>query len=292
MPEITDGGRIYTMQAEEGHLLRRRSRRSTGKKRELVAQRLRVRDQAAHRSRVRSPNLWLIEGRIEGIEAAAAKAKKDGKLRLRRADRRASRCSTATRCASASPSPTTTSSTSSPWPTLGAQAREVVERYGADIGAHPVGTGPFRLEGVEALLEDRAREESRTSARCTTRPSRRRTTRSRSSSTREMKGKRLPQLDRVEISDHRGVAAALARVPQQRARLDQPAATSSSNMALPGGKLAPWLEKRGMRYMPEHRSGRHLPVLQHEGPGRRRLHAGEGGAAPRDRRSPTTTRRR
>ncbi len=30
--------------------------------------------------------------------------------------------------------------------TLGAQAREVVERYGSDIGAHPVGTGPFVLK--------------------------------------------------------------------------------------------------------------------------------------------------
>jgi ABC-type transport system substrate-binding protein len=29
---------------------------------------------------------------------------------------------------------------------IGAQAREVVEHYGAQIGAHPVGTGPFRLK--------------------------------------------------------------------------------------------------------------------------------------------------
>lgn len=40
---------------------------------------------------------------------------------------------------------------------LGAVAREVVEYYGADIGAHPVGTGPFRLKhwrrGSQIVLE-------------------------------------------------------------------------------------------------------------------------------------------
>ncbi len=41
----------------------------------------------------------------------------------------------------------------------GAMAREVVEAYGEDIGAHPVGTGPFRLadwrRGSRIVLERR-----------------------------------------------------------------------------------------------------------------------------------------
>ena len=159
MPEVTDGGRTYTLRLKKG-IYFADDPAFKGRKRELVARDYEFAIKRLIDPTVRSPNLWLVEGRIAGMDARRAKAQEGRQARLRRADCRASRCSTATRCASASPSPTTTSSTSSRMRHLGAQAREVVEHYGADIGAHPVGTGPFLLEGVEALLEDRARDES------------------------------------------------------------------------------------------------------------------------------------
>jgi ABC-type transport system substrate-binding protein len=88
--------------------------------------------------KIASPNLWLIEGRVLGVEAMAAKAKKENKfdydarvpgievldrytlrIRLEKTD-----FNFLYILAMAN---------------LGAQAREVVEHYGADIGAHPVG---------------------------------------------------------------------------------------------------------------------------------------------------------
>ena len=58
----------------------------------------------------------------------------------------------------------------------GAVAREVVEAYGDDIPAHPVGTGPFRLGRVAAVIANRARAQSRHIANCFTTPSRTRMT--------------------------------------------------------------------------------------------------------------------
>jgi hypothetical protein len=48
---------------------------------------------------------------------------------------------------------------------VGAAAREVVDAAGGDIRARPVGTGPFRLEGVEARVAIDARGQSEISRR-------------------------------------------------------------------------------------------------------------------------------
>ena len=56
-----------------------------------------------------------------------------------------SRPSTATRCACGSRGPTTTFPSSMAHTSFGAVAREVVDAYGSEIAAHPVGTGPYML---------------------------------------------------------------------------------------------------------------------------------------------------
>ena len=82
--------------------------------------------------------------------------------------------------------------------------------------------------------------------------------------------------------DHRGEPAALAGLPQRR---DRPARcrcrSSSPTQAVPGGKLAPYLAKRGVADGPLRQRRPHALLLQHGGSGRRRLHARQGGAAPR-----------
>jgi ABC-type transport system substrate-binding protein len=128
----------------------------------------------------------------------------------------------------------------------GAVAREVVERYGDDIAAHPVGTGPFRLvqwrrasffalernPGYRPTYHDEEppADDAAVAAEVAT-----------------LKGKRLPLVDRVELS--------IIEEPQPRWlsflgeeqdmlwRLP----TAYANLAVPGGRLAPHLGRRGIK---------------------------------------------
>ena len=129
---------------------------------------------------------------------------------------------------------------------FGAVAREVVEAYGEDLSAHPVGTGPFVLRqwrrGSLIVLERnpgyRERfydaEPSADDAEGLALAAR-------------FKGRRIPMLDRVEISilteDQPrwlsflgGEQDFIERVPE-----------AFTQIAAPGGRLAPNLSKRGMR---------------------------------------------
>jgi ABC-type transport system substrate-binding protein len=129
---------------------------------------------------------------------------------------------------------------------LGAVAREVVEFYGDKIGEHPVGTGPFRLgawrRSSQIVLE------------------RNPTYRERlwhaeplpddaegQAIVAKLKGRRLPLVDRVEISIIEesqprwlsflnGQANFLERLPEDFV-----------NVAMPGGRTAPNLVKQGIR---------------------------------------------
>ena len=126
-----------------------------------------------------------------------------------------------------------------------AVAREVVERYGDDVGAHPVGTGPYRMafwkrsskmvfeknpsfreeyfDGEPAADDVRGQE-----------------------ILRQQKGKRMPMIDRVEVyvieeTQPRWLAFLNAeldlifKVPEEYA-----------NQAMPNNRLAPNLAKRGI----------------------------------------------
>jgi ABC-type transport system substrate-binding protein len=81
----------------------------------------------------------------------------------------------------------------------GAVAREVVEAYGDDIAAHPVGTGPFRLgtwrraSFIELLRNPRFREQLFEAEPA---PGDRQA----EAIARQLAGKRLPLVERVEIS--------------------------------------------------------------------------------------------
>ena len=129
--------------------------------------------------------------------------------------------------------------------TFGAVAREVVEFYGDKIVEHPVGTGPYKLvqwrRSSLIVLErnphyrerlwdaDPAADDAEGQAIL-----------------RRMKGRRLPLVDRVEISiieeaqprwlSFLNAQVDLVAVPQEFAPL-----------AMPGGKLAPHLAKRGVQ---------------------------------------------
>ena len=130
----------------------------------------------------------------------------------------------------------------------GAMAREVVQFYGEQVAAHPVGTGPFRLKSWrrssrivlernpgyrERFYEDEA-EPAPGDAEGQAMLAR-------------FKGRRLPMLDEVEI--------AIIEQPQPRwlsflndeADFCERVPEEFVNIAMPGGKVAPNLARRGIR---------------------------------------------
>ncbi|MDQ3026016.1 MAG: ABC transporter substrate-binding protein [Pseudomonadota bacterium] len=247
MPQITDNGKTYTIRLKKG-IFYADDPAFNGQKRELVAKDYEYAMKRLIDPKNSSPNLWLIEGRVVGVEAAAAQAKKDNKfdydapiagievldrytlrVRLEKTDYNFLYILAVAN--------------------LGAQAREVVEKYGAEIGAHPVGTGPFRLaqwkRSSRIVLEKNPnfREEYYDAELPPESDVLGRQLHA------EMKGKRLPQLDRVEVSIiEESQPRWLAFLNDELDWLNLPYEFKS--MALPGEKLAPWLEKRGVRYIP------------------------------------------
>jgi ABC-type transport system substrate-binding protein len=128
---------------------------------------------------------------------------------------------------------------------FGAVAREVVERYGDDIPAHPVGTGPFRLvqwrrsslivlernPGFREMTYDAepAPDDAEGQALLA-----------------RFKGRRLPMIDRVEISIiGEDQPRWLAFLNGQIDRIDVPSEFVAQ--AMPGGEVAPYLALRGVR---------------------------------------------
>ena len=246
LPEITDGGKTYTLRIRKG-IYFSDDPAFEGKKRELTAADYEFAFKRLMDPKVSSPNLWLIEGRIAGLEETVAKAKKEGRfdydarmpgvevvdrytLRIRLAKQDYNFLYILA------------------MQNLGAQAREVAEKYGNDIGAHPVGTGAFRLaEWKRSSRIVLVRNENYREVFFEAEPPADDALSQQLAS--EMRGKRLPQIDRVEVS------IIEASQPRWLAFLNHEidwvnVPLEFLNMALPAGKPAPWIAKRGMRYIP------------------------------------------
>jgi len=196
MPVSTDGGRTYLCRVRRG-IFFTPDPAFNGKPRELTAQ-----DHAYALKRlldpaVRSPWVWLVEGKFVGGEELQAAAAKTGKLdydapfpgievvdrytlrlRLKAPDLRF------------------------PYvlaiPNTGAIAREVVAAYGNDIGAHPVGTGPYMLGAYKrsSRIELVANPGFRDVTYVPTGP----IPASSQAVAADLKGKKLPRTPRIDIS--------------------------------------------------------------------------------------------
>jgi ABC-type transport system substrate-binding protein len=126
----------------------------------------------------------------------------------------------------------------------GAVAREVVERYGTDIGSHPVGTGPFRLaswrRGSLLVLErspsyrgDPYAGEPSDDPRA-------------QAIARRLAGRRLPCVDRIEfhiIEEQQPMW--LSFLGAQLDLIEVPGGFGS--LAVPNGQLAPFLRRKGVQ---------------------------------------------
>jgi len=129
---------------------------------------------------------------------------------------------------------------------LGAVAREVVEMYGDKVGEHPVGTGPFRLaqwKRSSRIVLERNPNYREQFYEETPPPGDERLHRE----VATLKGRRLPLLDRVEIAIVEETQPRWLSFLNEEADVIENVPAEFISVAVPNGKLAPNLAKRGVR---------------------------------------------
>ncbi|MDP2639800.1 MAG: ABC transporter substrate-binding protein [Betaproteobacteria bacterium] len=242
MPQINTEGTEYTFRLRRG-IYFNDDPAFNGARRELTAQDYAYSLRRHFDPRWRSPWLFQFEKKIVGADDAMERAKKTGKFDydapiegIEVVDRYTLRIRLT--------QPDFTFVYVLATPPSAAMAREVVERYGDDIAAHPVGTGPFRLAewkraskivleaspGFRSLRFDAAPGDDAESQAIYARN----------------RGKLLPLIGRIEyavveesqprwLAFVNGELDVLERVPNEYI-----------NLAVPNGSLAPNLAKRGI----------------------------------------------
>ncbi len=128
----------------------------------------------------------------------------------------------------------------------GAVAREVVERYGADIAAHPVGTGPFRLvqwrrSSLIVLERNPGYRERFYDADPAPDDAEGQALRAR------LQGRRIPMVDRVEISIIEEEQPRWLSFLQGRHDFLEQMPAQYIDLAMPGGRMAPHLARQGVQ---------------------------------------------
>ena len=196
MPLVEENGQTYTMKVRKG-ILFTPDPAFKGKLRELTAA-----DHAYGLKRildpaVKSPWLWMLEGKILGGDEAREKAGKTGKFDydapiagLEVVDRYTLKIHLK--------SPDLRFLYVLAVPNTAAMAREIAEAYGNDIGAHPVGTGPYvlgqykRSSRIELVANPHYRQVTYTPSGPIPAASQ--------PVAAGLKGKRLPLVPRIDIS--------------------------------------------------------------------------------------------
>jgi ABC-type transport system substrate-binding protein len=196
MPEVTDNGRTYTFHLKKG-IYFTPDPAFKGKPRELVAQDYVYSYERFADPANRSPWAFMIEGRIEGLDALTEAAKKSGKFDydapvsgLQAIDRYTFRVRLA--------KPDYLFPYTAAHVPMGAVAREVIEAYASDTMAHPVGTGPYILKewrrGARMVLEANPDYRGFTWDFKASEPG------WDDQLVKDMQGKKMPQVGRVEIA--------------------------------------------------------------------------------------------
>jgi oligopeptide transport system substrate-binding protein len=241
LPEITDGGRTYTLRMRKG-IYFHADPAFKGARRELTAADYAYSIKRFVDPALRSPWKFLLEGKIVGLDAIAKRAAAEKRFDydanvagLEVVDRYTLRIRL--------------NATDYNFayilamPQLSAVAREVIETYAEDTNAHPIGTGPYQLASwvrkAKIILDanpgyrevtwdfagsDTPRDKAAVAA---------------------MKGKSIPQIGRVEISI---IEEEQSRwLAFQRGEIDYIDRFGSfAPIAIPDNKLAPDLVARGV----------------------------------------------
>jgi oligopeptide transport system substrate-binding protein len=247
MPEVTDNGRTYTFRIRPG-IYFTPDAAFKGARRELVAA-----DYVYSLKRLLDPKIraqwsFLVAGKVVGLDALAAEAKRSGRFdydkpieglqapsryefRLRLVEPDYNMLYILAMSATA------------------AMAREVVEQQGEAIADHPVGTGPYKLglwrRSQLVVLEanpdfrgeyfESAGGEDERDARIAA----------------HLAGKRLPLVGRIEITpieEHQPRWLAFLNGEHDYIR---PIPVEFLDIAMPGGRLAPNLARLGLQTRPD-----------------------------------------
>ena len=245
MPVVVDQGKTYVFRIKPG-IYFTPDPAFKDKPRELTAQDYAYSIRRLFDPKLKSPWLFLLEGKIIGADEVMQKAKANGakfdydapitglevvdrytlRIRLKQPDYNLLYIFA--------------------MPTTAAMAREVVETYGDDIGSHPVGTGAFILKqwtrGSKLVLEANPgyREVYFNAI-------------AEPGSDREdlaivaaNQGKRLPIIGRVEIYIIEESQPRWLAFLNKEHDLLESLPNEFANIAIPGGKLAPNLAKQGI----------------------------------------------
>lgn len=246
MPEISDDFTTFTFRIRPG-IYFADDPAFQGRRRELTAHDYVYSIKRHYDPRWKSPSLYALENaKILGLSELRAKVLEQGRPfpydteveGLRALDRYTFRIRLA------EPGPRFHFLLSDP-SVMGAVAREVVEAYGDAIMEHPVGTGPFRLvqwrRSSMMVLERNPdyREEVFSAQPAPDDPVGQEIA-------RRLQGKRLPLVDRVEISiieqsQPRWLAFLNGEIDLVGVPLE------FATLAVPNGELAPHLARRGIR---------------------------------------------
>ena len=245
MPEVTEGGTLYTLKVKPG-IYFADDAAFKGKKRELVAEDYVYSIKRIFDPRKKSPNLYQFEGWIAGMDEPLAKARKSGRFDydtvvegLRALDRYTLQIRLK--------QPNYNFLYYLAWCNVScALAREADEFYGDRISEHPVGTGPFRLafwkRSSKMVFEKNPnyRDDFHEAEPAADDPGAQ-------AIAARYRGRRLPLVDKIEVyvieePQPRYLAFLnnehdfLERIPEEFA-----------NVAFPGNQLAADLRRRGVR---------------------------------------------
>ncbi len=242
MPEVTDNGKTYTFRFKPG-IYFAEDPAFKGARRELTSYDYAYSLKRFYDPQLSSPWLWYVEGKIIGGDEAMAAAKKAGKFDY---DTAIAGIETPDKYTLRIRLKDTDYNFVYIFGTVqtGAVAREVIEANATDPGAHPVGTGPFRL--IEWKRSHKMVLEANPGYRVHIYDAEPGENPETQEIYRQMKGKKLPQIQRVEVSViEESQPRWLAFVNGETDYANAP--NEFAGYAFPGGQLAPNLSRLGMR---------------------------------------------
>jgi len=243
MPEITEDGRLYTFRLKKG-IYFTPDPAFKGQKRELTAADYAYAIKRHMDPAVRSVQEGILRGKIVGLDALADEAKKTGKFDydkpiagLETPDRYTLRVRLV--------APDYTLLYHFANATLGGIAREVVEHYGHDaLGRHPVGTGAYMLK--QYVPRSRIILEANPEYRGFVWDFQPSADPWDQQIVKDMKGKHMPQIGRVEISIIEEEQARWLAFDSKQLDLEQLSPPAAPKV-LDGDKLKPEFTARGIR---------------------------------------------
>jgi oligopeptide transport system substrate-binding protein len=247
LPEITDDGRTYTFRIRRGiHFTPDPA--FGGKPRELTADDYVFSLKRFFDPKVRAQWAFLLEGKILGIEPVVEEAKRSGAFDydrpvegLQAPDRYTLRIRLK--------EPDYNMLYILCMPATAAVAREVVERYGEAFPEHPVGTGPYKLahwrRSAKIVLEANPDYRGETFVTAGGEDERDHAIE------RHLRGKRLPLVGRIEFSIVDETQPRWLAFLNQEHDFIRPIPSDFIHLAMPGGRLAPNLARRGIQVRPD-----------------------------------------